>query len=83
MKEIGVPLNVTLQMALYDRKASSYGRATSIKNNKNELKWSTFSNNDELNCHIKRNGIVPKIGDQRSIVDYINFYPESSIDELV
>lgn len=75
MWEKGVPISVTAVMSEYDRKADSYGRENpNLDNSKKELKFSTFSNNDELNCNIKRTSITPKVGDQRTIVDYINFY---------
>ena len=73
-------INVLAVMAEYDRKADSYGRAASIEDiskskMKKEIKYSTFSNNDELNSYNKRTAIVPKVGDQRTIVEYIDFYP--------
>ena len=56
----------------YDQKADSYGRGASIKSNKKEIKWSTFSDNDELNTRIKRTD-GQKVGDQRDIIEYMRF----------
>ena len=56
-ENIGTNISVLSVMAEYDQKADSYGRGASIKSNKKEIKWSTFSDNDELNCRKKR--LVP------------------------
>lgn len=78
MAKKDIPISVTKVMAEYDKKASSYGKGTPIKiNDKEKLKWSTFSNNDELNACNKRTSCEKKVGDQSNIVDYINFYPVS------
>lgn len=81
IENIGTNISVLSVMAEYDQKADSYGRGASIKSNKKEIKWSTFSDNDELNCRKKRLDTVPKVGDQRSIVDFIDFYPVDNIED--
>ena len=76
MAEKDIPISVTKAMAEYDRKALNYGKETPIEDNtKKKLKWSTFSNNDELNACNKRTSCEKKVGDQSNIVDYIDFYP--------
>lgn len=82
-KNNDIPISVTAVMAEYDKKASNYGKDTPINNGKEELKWSTFSNNDELNAYSKRTTTQKKLGDQRTIVDYINFYPVETKEEKV
>ncbi len=67
-------LSVTLIMAEFDEKASSYGRGVIRQPSKSEERFSFFSNNDELNATRKRVRHEKKCGDQTSIVDYINFY---------
>lgn len=83
-KNNDIPISVTAVMAEYDRKASSYGKDAPIKDNsKDKLKWSTFSNNDELNAYNKRTSTERKLGDQKTIVDFINFYPVETKEEKV
>lgn len=68
-------LSVTAVMAEYDRKADSYGREPLMSDSKSQEKYSFFSNNDELNAANKRTSCEKKCGDQRTIVDFIGFYP--------
>ena len=75
------PVSILLVMAEYDKKASSYGKGIPInRGEKLQLNWSIFSNLDELNDHHKRAKGVTKIGDRRSIVDYIRFYSLDDAD---
>lgn len=69
-------ISVLKVMAEYDKKASEYGKNSIIEDmSKKERGISTFSNNDDLNACNKRTSCEKKTGDQRSIVDYIDFYP--------
>lgn len=68
-------INVLSVMAEYDEKAESYGRESTLSTHeKHQERISTFSNLDELNSRRKRTKNETKIGDQRTIVDYIGFY---------
>lgn len=73
-------ISVTTVMAEYDRKASSYGKQSLIRDSKSQEKFSFFSNNDELNIANKRTSCEKKCGDQRTIVDFIGFYEVDTKD---
>lgn len=76
-------ISVLKVMAEYDEKASNYGKDTPIEDmSKKERGISTFSNNDDLNACYKRTSLEKKVGDQRSIVDYIDFYPVDNKEEV-
>lgn len=66
--------SVTMIMAEYDQKADSYGRNCINSISKSEERFSFFSNNDELNKVKKRLSCEPKCGDQRTIVEFLEFY---------
>ena len=75
-------ISVLKVMAEYDKRASEYGKDSLFEDlSKKEKGISTFSNNDDLNACKKRTGCEKKIGDQRSIVDYIDFYPVGNKEE--
>lgn len=67
-------LSVTMVMAEYDQKADSYGKTNIQATSKFEEKFSFFSNIDELSKTRKRTSCETKCGDQRNIVDFLNFY---------
>lgn len=77
-----VPLNVLEVRAYYDKMADSYGKNDNLNENKKHVsEISAFSDPDELNACNKRTNTKPKIGDQRNIVDFMNFYPVKANDE--
>lgn len=86
LKKVKEPMHRSISvlkvMAEYDKKASEYGKNSPIEDmSKKEKGISTFSNNDDLNACNKRTSCEKKIGDQRSIVDYIDFYPVGNKEE--
>lgn len=76
-------ISVLKVMGEYDKKASEYGKDSLIEDmSKKEKGISTFSNNDDLNACNKRTSCEKKVGDQRSIVDYIDFYPVDNKEKI-
>ena len=74
--------NVLKVIIEYDEKANNYGKGNIIgQPDKNKIHFSDFSDFNELNTACKRTDNETKVGDQRSIVDFINFYPVSTVEE--
>ena len=68
-------ISVTKVMAEYDKKVNEYFNSPIQDSPKNRLEWNTFSDNEFISPHNKRINTEKKIGDQRTIVDFIDFYP--------
>jgi len=63
-----------LMMIECDEKAQAYCKRNLNVSTVKKIEFSTFESFDTLDCHRKRPVGVKKIGDQRSIVEYLNFY---------
>ena len=75
-------ISVTSTIIEFDNRADSYGRCDLGTISKPDEKFSYFSNLDELNALPKNISGVPKVGDQRSIVDFLGFYNEDEDAEF-
>lgn len=68
-------ISVTQVMAEFDNKAKEYGKGSIRDYSKERIEWCVFSDINSLNSYPKRTKTEEKIGDQRSIVDFLDFYP--------
>ena len=68
-----VDIFITNIITEYDQKAESYGINRTQSSSKQTEKYSFYSDIDELNQTYKRTDCETKCGDQRCIVDFLQF----------